>query len=81
LVRSLVLTLPYVLKVHAGYDENDLDLDMFCRDVVHADLEHLRRMPAHNAFIGQQSTTPPADPKAAAAWAIQDVFAKIVTAR
>ncbi|KAI0077244.1 UPF0187-domain-containing protein [Panus rudis PR-1116 ss-1] len=40
-----------------GYDENDLDLDMFCRAVVHADFEHLRRTPCMNALtnVGHRS--------------------------
>ncbi|KAF8878943.1 Bestrophin, RFP-TM, chloride channel-domain-containing protein [Infundibulicybe gibba] len=33
-----------------GYDENDLDLDMFCRDI-RADIAQLRRAPGRNAPI------------------------------
>ncbi|OCH85912.1 UPF0187-domain-containing protein [Obba rivulosa] len=35
-----------------GYDENDLDLDLFCEEIVHADIERLRRMPCPNIFLG-----------------------------
>ncbi|KAI0027137.1 Bestrophin, RFP-TM, chloride channel-domain-containing protein [Vararia minispora EC-137] len=35
-----------------GYDENDLDLDLFCREVIHTDLERLRRTPGANVFLG-----------------------------
>ncbi|CAL1711817.1 unnamed protein product [Somion occarium] len=35
-----------------GYDENDLDLDMFCREVIHADFEHLKKTPCMNVFLG-----------------------------
>lgn len=32
-----------------GYDENDLELDMYCRDIVHVDIENLRRSVCLNA--------------------------------
>ncbi|GJE97567.1 Bestrophin, RFP-TM, chloride channel-domain-containing protein [Phanerochaete sordida] len=35
-----------------GYDENDLDLDLFCREVIHADIVHLKRTPTRNVFLG-----------------------------
>ncbi|KAI0048512.1 UPF0187-domain-containing protein [Auriscalpium vulgare] len=38
-----------------GYDEhaqNDLDLDMFCREIVHADIERLKLTPGANVFLG-----------------------------
>ncbi|KAI0057278.1 UPF0187-domain-containing protein [Artomyces pyxidatus] len=35
-----------------GYDENDLDLDMFCRDIVHADIERLKQTPGANVYLG-----------------------------
>ncbi|KAJ7455462.1 Bestrophin, RFP-TM, chloride channel-domain-containing protein [Mycena latifolia] len=34
-----------------GYDDNDLDLDMFCRDVVRADVQFLKATPCANAFF------------------------------
>ncbi|KAL1940447.1 hypothetical protein VTO73DRAFT_9019 [Trametes versicolor] len=35
-----------------GYDENDLDLDFFCRAIVHADIERLKRVVCPNVFLG-----------------------------
>ena len=35
-----------------GYDENDLDLDMFCNEIVRADIERLKRTPNRNVFLG-----------------------------
>jgi len=35
-----------------GYDENDLDLDLFCRVVIHEDIEHLKRTPCFNSYEG-----------------------------
>ncbi|KII87025.1 hypothetical protein PLICRDRAFT_242552 [Plicaturopsis crispa FD-325 SS-3] len=34
-----------------GYDENDLDLDMFVREIVHTDIEVLKRTPCRNAWL------------------------------
>ncbi|KAH8088981.1 Bestrophin, RFP-TM, chloride channel-domain-containing protein [Cristinia sonorae] len=34
--------------------QNDLDLDMFCREIIHADFEHLKRMPSPNVFLGDE---------------------------
>ncbi|OBZ65933.1 hypothetical protein A0H81_14067 [Grifola frondosa] len=39
-----------------GYDENDLDLDFFCREVVHADIERLKRMPCPNVYLDMHHT-------------------------
>jgi hypothetical protein len=57
---------------------------MFCHDVVRADLERLRRTGAPNAFIGQAAPRRAASPGPSAAPrapVIQDVFARIATAR
>ncbi|KAK1226434.1 hypothetical protein PQX77_010597 [Marasmius sp. AFHP31] len=32
-----------------GYDENDLELDMYCRDIIHVDIENLKRSVCLNA--------------------------------
>lgn len=32
--------------------QNDLDLDLFCREVIHADFEHLKQTPCRNVFLG-----------------------------
>ncbi|KAF5368919.1 hypothetical protein D9758_002933 [Tetrapyrgos nigripes] len=37
-----------------GYDENDLDIDLFCREIIHADLHQLQKMPCTNAYMGPQ---------------------------
>ncbi|KAJ7744753.1 hypothetical protein DFH07DRAFT_978044 [Mycena maculata] len=39
-----------------GYEDNDLDLDMFCRDIIRQDLQCLRKAPCLNAWF------PPAAP-------------------
>ncbi|KAI0326183.1 UPF0187-domain-containing protein [Cubamyces sp. BRFM 1775] len=35
-----------------GYDENDLDLDFFCRAIVHADIERLKHVVCPNIYLG-----------------------------
>ncbi|KAF9463986.1 Bestrophin, RFP-TM, chloride channel-domain-containing protein [Collybia nuda] len=35
-----------------GYDDNDLDLDLFCSDIIHNDIEHLKTSPCLNAYFG-----------------------------
>ncbi|KAL0573005.1 hypothetical protein V5O48_008951 [Marasmius crinis-equi] len=32
-----------------GYDENDLELDMYCRDIIHVDIENLKKSVCLNA--------------------------------
>ncbi|THH05181.1 hypothetical protein EW145_g4979 [Phellinidium pouzarii] len=34
-----------------GYEENDLDLDLFCHDIIHADMEALKRIRCPNAYL------------------------------
>ncbi|KAF7984786.1 hypothetical protein HWV62_11778 [Athelia sp. TMB] len=34
-----------------GYDENDLDLDLFCQEIVHKDLDGLKSTPCLNAYF------------------------------
>ncbi|KAI0666939.1 Bestrophin, RFP-TM, chloride channel-domain-containing protein [Trametes maxima] len=38
-----------------GYDENDLDLDFFCRAIVHADIERLKRVVCPNVYLGART--------------------------
>lgn len=33
--------------------QNDLDLDLFCQEVVHNDIYHLKRTPGWNAYLHQ----------------------------
>ncbi|KDQ51415.1 hypothetical protein JAAARDRAFT_140206 [Jaapia argillacea MUCL 33604] len=35
-----------------GYDENDLDLDLFYREIIKVNLEQLEKMPSPNVFLG-----------------------------
>ncbi|KAF8809755.1 UPF0187-domain-containing protein [Phlegmacium glaucopus] len=35
-----------------GYDDNDLDLDLFCLDIIHMDMKQLKLTPCLNAYIG-----------------------------
>jgi putative membrane protein len=37
-----------------GYDENDLDLDMFCQDIIAQDIESLKTAPCLNAYLGPE---------------------------
>ncbi|KAF7358768.1 hypothetical protein MSAN_01215800 [Mycena sanguinolenta] len=43
-----------------GYDDNDLDLDMFCRDIIRQDIRCLKRRPAstRGSRLGPSSPTP-----------------------
>ncbi|KAJ6549263.1 Bestrophin, RFP-TM, chloride channel-domain-containing protein [Mycena vulgaris] len=34
-----------------GYDDNDLDLDMFCRDIIRQDIQCLKKTPCLNAWF------------------------------
>ncbi|KAJ4478995.1 Bestrophin, RFP-TM, chloride channel-domain-containing protein [Lentinula aciculospora] len=34
-----------------GYDENDLDLDMFCGEIVQVDIDNLKKSPCLNAYL------------------------------
>ncbi|KAJ7184889.1 UPF0187-domain-containing protein [Mycena filopes] len=43
-----------------GYDDNDLDLDMFCRDIIRQDIRCLKKAPCLNAWF------PPAAPTVSA---------------
>jgi len=38
-----------------GYDENDLDLDMFCQDIIRPDIESLKSTPCLNAYLGPEA--------------------------
>ncbi|KAG6907924.1 hypothetical protein DXG01_006854 [Tephrocybe rancida] len=38
--------------------QNDLDLDLFCRDIVHTDMQHLRSSPCLNAYFGPVEARP-----------------------
>ncbi|KAM6503006.1 Bestrophin, RFP-TM, chloride channel domain containing protein [Amanita muscaria] len=33
-----------------GYDDNDLDLDLFCQDIIHLDIERLKMSPCLNGY-------------------------------
>ncbi|KAJ7447443.1 UPF0187-domain-containing protein [Mycena latifolia] len=41
-----------------GYDDNDLDLDMFCRDIVRPDVQCLKATPCANAYFEPSSSNP-----------------------
>ncbi|KIK53285.1 hypothetical protein GYMLUDRAFT_49464 [Collybiopsis luxurians FD-317 M1] len=34
-----------------GYDENDLDLDMFCKEIIEVDIANLKKSPCLNAYF------------------------------
>ncbi|CAA7268873.1 unnamed protein product [Cyclocybe aegerita] len=37
-----------------GYDDNDLDLDLFCHSIIHQDIKHLKISPCLNAYFGPE---------------------------
>ncbi|KAI9464765.1 UPF0187-domain-containing protein [Russula earlei] len=41
-----------------GAPSNDLDLDLICREMIHADLSRLRETPGVNVFLGPRVATP-----------------------
>lgn len=41
-----------------GYDDNDLDLDLFCNSIVGVDITHLKTAPALNAYLGPLDQDP-----------------------
>ncbi|KIM45329.1 hypothetical protein M413DRAFT_442007 [Hebeloma cylindrosporum] len=41
-----------------GYDDNDLDLDLFCRAIIHADIKQLKSSPCLNAYLGTEQARP-----------------------
>ncbi|KAH8831303.1 UPF0187-domain-containing protein [Flagelloscypha sp. PMI_526] len=42
-----------------GYDENDLDLDLFCREVVADEVEVLKKLPGLNVYQYRRQPSPP----------------------
>lgn len=42
-----------------GYDENDLDLDLFCHSIMRTDIEKLKRTPCPNVVLGSANTMMP----------------------
>jgi len=41
-----------------GYDENDLDLDLFCQQIVHKDIDGLKGTPCLNAYLTHRGKGP-----------------------
>ncbi|KAF8635323.1 hypothetical protein AX17_003943 [Amanita inopinata Kibby_2008] len=39
-----------------AYDDNDLDLDLFCHDIIHVEIQRLKMSPCLNAHLGQAQT-------------------------
>ncbi|KZT69332.1 UPF0187-domain-containing protein [Daedalea quercina L-15889] len=62
-----------------GYDENDLDLDMLCNEVVRADVERLKRLPNRNVFLGghQHRAEASGEKGKETEWRVEDVFGAI----
>lgn len=52
-MTSLVYLCGLVTNTFLGYDDNDLDLDMFCQEIIHVDIENLKRTPCLNAYLPQ----------------------------
>ncbi|KAH9832621.1 UPF0187-domain-containing protein [Rhodofomes roseus] len=62
-----------------GYDENDLNLDMFCNEIIRADIERLKRTPNRNVFLGghQHRADANSDKGKETGWRVEDVFGAI----
>jgi len=62
-----------------GYDENDLDLDMLCNEIVRADVERLKRTPNRNVFLGghQHRADATGDKGKGSGSRVEDVFGAI----
>ncbi|KAI0295779.1 Bestrophin, RFP-TM, chloride channel-domain-containing protein [Russula brevipes] len=41
-----------------GYDENDLDLDLICREIIHPDISRLKETPGLNVSLSPHEATP-----------------------
>ncbi|KAF4616911.1 hypothetical protein D9613_008399 [Agrocybe pediades] len=41
-----------------GYDDNDLDLDLFCHSIIHADIQQLKRTQCLNAYFDYDTDFP-----------------------
>ncbi|KAH9477665.1 UPF0187 protein [Psilocybe cubensis] len=41
-----------------GYDDNDLDLDLFCHSIIHADIAQLKSSPCLHAYFGPETEQP-----------------------
>ncbi|EJC99916.1 uncharacterized protein FOMMEDRAFT_92818 [Fomitiporia mediterranea MF3/22] len=41
-----------------GYDENDLDLDLFCHHIIHAEIESLKRRDCANNYLPEVTVNP-----------------------
>lgn len=47
-----VIGLPDIIRRQTDPSaQNDLDLDLFCRDVIRADIEHLKGTPCRNVIL------------------------------
>ncbi|KAI0685218.1 Bestrophin, RFP-TM, chloride channel-domain-containing protein [Cytidiella melzeri] len=44
-----------------GYDDNDLDIDLFCHAIVHSDLEKMKETPWKNVWLGHPHPIPAAN--------------------
>lgn len=42
--------------------QNDLDLDLFCREIVKVDIERIKRTPCPNAPLGSQAVPDNGEP-------------------
>jgi predicted membrane chloride channel (bestrophin family) len=40
-----------------GYDENDLDLDSFCQDIIHKDIDQLKGSPCLNSYFTHRASS------------------------
>jgi predicted membrane chloride channel (bestrophin family) len=46
-----------------GYDDNDLDLDLICHAIIHADIKQLKSSPCLNAYFGANIKQAPSAPR------------------
>ncbi|KAI0821257.1 Bestrophin, RFP-TM, chloride channel-domain-containing protein [Irpex lacteus] len=59
-----------------GYDDNDLDIDLFCRAVIHADIEHVKRTPWKNVWLGPPHPIPIPGPSSHSHGRIEELFGR-----
>lgn len=57
-VSYTVASLIGPLLISSGYDPNDLDLDMFCQEIIRPDIDSLKVSPCLNAYLGPRPREP-----------------------
>ncbi|KAJ7098981.1 hypothetical protein C8R44DRAFT_888816 [Mycena epipterygia] len=63
-VRNSLLLTSFVLpsRITASYDNNNVDLNMFCREIIRQDLQSLKKALCQNARFKMRGPPPPSSP-------------------